>query len=186
MRADIVPGSLFPDYSLATHEGKHRSLSEIQGIDPLIVLLARGHYCPKDAQQHLELARAQAKFNVSYMGLVTISTDTIVVSREFRASVGANWPFLSDPRRIVQKDLDIAEYTDPDHDPMIPHTIVLAPRLRVHSIYNGYWFVGRPTLAELWRDLREVFRQCRPDFDLAPADVRARWPDKTQFYPYPK
>ena len=34
--------------------------------------------------------------------------------------VGANWTFLSDPGRKVQKDLDIAEYTDPaaqSHDP---------------------------------------------------------------------
>jgi hypothetical protein len=30
----------------------------------------------------------------------------------FRNSVGAQWPFLSDPGRIVQKDLDIQEYTD--------------------------------------------------------------------------
>src|SRR5687767_10472258 len=35
----------------------------------------------------------------------------------------ARWTFLSDPGRRVQKDLDIAEYTDPDHNPMIPHTL---------------------------------------------------------------
>jgi hypothetical protein len=43
-------------------------------------------------------------------------------TREFRTSVGAEWPFLSNPGRKVQKDLDIEEYTDPHHDPMIPHT----------------------------------------------------------------
>ena len=31
--------------------------------------------------------------------------------------------------RMVQKDLDIAEYTDPLHNPMIPHVIVLEPGL---------------------------------------------------------
>jgi hypothetical protein len=46
----------------------------------------------------------------------------------------------------VQKDLDIAEYTDPDHNSMIPHTVVLEPGLRVYKIYNGYWFFGRPTV----------------------------------------
>ena len=30
------------------------------------------------------------------------------------------WTFLSDPGRTVQQDLDIAEYTDPEHNPMIP------------------------------------------------------------------
>jgi hypothetical protein len=39
--------------------------------------------------------------------------------------------------RTVQKDLDIQEYTDPEHDP-IPHTLVLKPGLVIHSIYNGY------------------------------------------------
>ena len=37
---------------------------------------------------------------------------------------------------------------------MIPHTLVLKPGLVIHSIYNGYWFWGRPSLDELWRDLR--------------------------------
>ena len=69
--------------------------------------------------------------------------------QEFRASVGAQWPFLSDPGRIVQKDLDIQEYTDPEHDPMIPHTLVLKPGLVVHTIYNGYWFWGRPSVDDL-------------------------------------
>jgi hypothetical protein len=30
---------------------------------------------------------------------------------------------LSDPERKVQKDLDIQEYTDPQNNPMIPHTL---------------------------------------------------------------
>jgi hypothetical protein len=31
-----------------------------------------------------------------------------------------------------------------DRDPMIPHTLVLNHGLVIHSIYNGYWFWGRP------------------------------------------
>lgn len=27
--------------------------------------------------------------------------------------------------RIVQEDLDIREYTDPEHNPMIPYTLIL-------------------------------------------------------------
>ena len=30
MRADIVPGAIFPDYELSDHHGKHRTLSELQ------------------------------------------------------------------------------------------------------------------------------------------------------------
>ena len=39
-------------------------------------------------------------------------------TNEFRSAVGAGM-FLSDPGRRLQKDLDIAEYTDPDHNPAL-------------------------------------------------------------------
>jgi len=107
--------------------------------------------------------------------VATIATDEHHTLQEFRASVGAQWPFLSDPGRIVQKDLDIAEYTDAEHDPMIPHTLVLRPGLIVHSIYNGYWFWGRPSVDELRLDLRAVSRETRPDWDLAAPGLREAW-----------
>ena len=47
MRADIVPGGLFPDYELPDHTGMTRTLSNLQGRDPMILTLPRGHYCPK-------------------------------------------------------------------------------------------------------------------------------------------
>jgi peroxiredoxin len=140
MRPDIVPGSVFPDYELPDHTNTTRRLSEMQGDDPLILTLARGHYCPKEHQQHLQLAGFYPQIAVAYTQVATISTDDHHTSQEFRASVGAQWPFLADPDRTVQRDLDIAEFTDPEHDPMIPHTLVLKPGLVVHSIYSGYWY----------------------------------------------
>ena len=154
MRSDIRPGGTFPDYALPDHTNTVRKLSELQGDDPLVLTLARGNYCPKEHQQHLELAANYPKVAVAYTQIVTISTDDHHSTQEFRASVGAEWTFLSDPGRTIQKDLDIQEYTDPEHDPMIPHTLVLKPGLVIHSIYNGYWFWGRPSFYDLWRDLR--------------------------------
>ncbi len=175
MRSDIRPGGVFPDYSLPDHTGTVRSIGEIQGDDPLVLTLARGHYCPKEHQQHLELASHQAKFAVAYTGIATIATDAHHTLQEFRLSVGAQWPFLSDPERTVQKDLDIQEYTDPDNDPMIPHTLVLKPGRVIHSVYNGYWFWGRPSMADLWRDLRAASSEARPDWDLSTPGLRERW-----------
>ena len=175
MRTDIVPGGIFPDYELPDHTSTQRTLSEIQGDDPMILTLARGHYCPKDQQQHLQLAALQSQVAVAYTRIVTISTDNIVTTREFRASVGANWTFLSDAGRKVQKDLDIKEYTDPENDPMIPHTLVLKPGLVVHSVYNGYWFWGRPSADELRRDLRAATSEIRPDWDLSTPGLREAW-----------
>ncbi|MGZ5126860.1 MAG: hypothetical protein ACXWCY_14195 [Burkholderiales bacterium] len=40
MRSDIVPGAVFPDYALPDHRGKHRTLSELQRSDPLVLVLA--------------------------------------------------------------------------------------------------------------------------------------------------
>ena len=97
MRSDIVPGGIFPDYELPDHTSTPRRLSELQGDDPLILTLARGHYCPKEHQQHLELAAFYPKIAVAYTQIATISTDDHHTLQEFRASVGAQWPFLSDP-----------------------------------------------------------------------------------------
>ena len=127
----------FPTTSCLTTPEQAR-LSDLQGDNPLILTLARGHYCPKEHQQHLQLAAFYPQIAVAYTKIATISTDDHHTSQEFRASVGAEWPFLSDPGRTIQQDLDIQEYTDPAHNPMIPHTLVLKPGLVIHSVYNGY------------------------------------------------
>jgi peroxiredoxin len=188
MRSDITPGATFPDYELSDHRGKHRRLAELQEGDPLVLVLSRGGFCPKDRRQHEGLVQLHREMEVGYCRLVTISTDNLLATNEFRSGVGAHWTFLSDPGRKVQKDLDIAEYTDPDNNPMIPHTLVLEPGLRVHKIYNGYWFFGRPTVEELRLDLRAVLQRCRPDWDISDAAHRAAWAkgEKEKFYPYGK
>jgi peroxiredoxin len=101
MRSDIVPGGTFPDYALPDHTDTVRRLSELQGDDPMVLTLARGHYCPKEHQQHLELGAFQPKLAVAYTRIATIATDEHHTLQEFRASVGAQWPFLSDPGRTV-------------------------------------------------------------------------------------
>jgi hypothetical protein len=101
-----------------------------------------------------------------------IATDDHHTLQEFRASVGAEWTFLSDPGRTI---LDIQEYTDPEHNPMIPHTLVIKPGLVIYSIYNGYWFWGRPSVVDLWHDLRAVKSEIRPDWDLSTSGLREAW-----------
>jgi peroxiredoxin len=175
LRPDIKPGIVFPDYELPDHTNTRRKLSELQGEDPLILTLARGHYCPKEHQQHRQLAEFYPQIAVAYTQIATISTDDHHATQEFRASLGAQWPFLSDPERMVQKDLDIQEYTDPEHNPMIPHTLVLKPGLVIHRIYNGYWFWGRPSVEDLRQDLRAVTREIRHDWDLSTPGLRQKW-----------
>ena len=108
MRADIVPGTIFPDYELSDHTAKHRKLSELQGPHPMVLVLSRGGFCPKDRRQAELLVELHRELEVAYCRLVTISTDNITETNEYRSGVGAHWPFLSDVGRTVQKDLDIA------------------------------------------------------------------------------
>ena len=110
MRSDIVPGVVFPDYELTEHTAKRRKLSELQAQHPMIVVLSRGGFCPKDRRQAEGLVALHRELEVSYCRLITISTDNITETNEFRTGVGAHWPFLSDAGRKVQKDLDIYRY----------------------------------------------------------------------------
>jgi len=128
------------------------------------------------------------EMEVGYCRMVTISTDNLLATMEYRSGVGAHWPFLSDPAGKVRDDLDIAEYTDPIHNPLVPYTLVLEPGLVVFKVYNGYWYFSRPTVEELRHDLRAVLRKCRPDWDLSDRELRAAWKrgEKDRFYPYGK
>jgi hypothetical protein len=44
MRSDIAPGGVLPDYELPDHQNIRRTLSELGGDDPLVLMLSRGHY----------------------------------------------------------------------------------------------------------------------------------------------
>jgi peroxiredoxin len=153
MRPEIEAGAFFPNYELADHDGVARSLAELQGGNPMVLHLSRGGYDPKEHRFLRALVEAAPDFRVGYTRLAVISTDNQLETNEFRDSLGADWPFLSDPERVVQRDLEIQEFTDPVHDPMIPHTFVLEPALRIFRIYNGYWYWGRPSVNELRLDL---------------------------------
>ena len=75
MRSDIVPGAIFPDYELSDHTaGK---LSELQGQHPMVLVLSRGGFCPKDRRQAEGLLELHREMEVGYCRLVTISTDNI-------------------------------------------------------------------------------------------------------------
>src|ERR1700689_5712170 len=111
MRSDIVPGAMFPDYELTDHTAKRRKLSELQGQHPMVVVLSRGGFCPKDRRQAEGLVELYRELEVAYCRLITIRTDNITETNEYRSGVGAHFHFLSDPGRVGPKDLSIAEKT---------------------------------------------------------------------------
>jgi peroxiredoxin len=79
MRADIVEGATLPDYELPDHTDTPRSLSLLQGNDPMILTLNRGVYCPKDRQQLIQLVEFNKQLAVGFVRLVTITTDNLIL-----------------------------------------------------------------------------------------------------------
>lgn len=179
-------GATLPDYELKDHEGQSRKLSALQKNNPMILTLSRGHFCPKEHQFHKKLVHFYPELAVSYIELVTITTDEQLELLEFKSALGAQWTFLGDPKRKVQQDLDIKEYTDPKHNPMIPHILILKPTLKIFKIYNGYWYMGRPSIHELIQDLRGVSKEIHFDWDLGKTEVKQAWHnnEKEKFWPY--
>jgi peroxiredoxin len=154
-----------PDFRLPDHAGHERSLSEVVAGDPAIVGFFRGFWCPKEQAFMRRLVALQDDLEVAYARIVSVSVDPPRVSAAFRAGLGARWTFLSDEQREVQEQLGLRETTDTLNHPYVPAVFVVRPDLSVHSHYDGYWYLGRPTLDELLTDLRAVAREVRADWD---------------------
>ena len=155
-----------PDLALLDQGEVLRSLSELAGGDPLMVHCYRGWFCPKEWAWFPELLALAERADVAYTALVSVSVEPTQAA--LRAGMGARWPLLSDQGRTAQAELDLLEHTDTEHHPYVPTVFVLFPDLPVYSVYNGYWFWGRPSMADLWRDLREVTRRVRSDWEVPP------------------
>jgi peroxiredoxin len=171
----LVPGATLPDFELPDQDGVRRRLSELQGSDPMILLLGRGEHCPRERQHQRSLVEFYGWCAVAFTQLVTILPNDLHDVGRLRISTGAYWPYLSDGDLEVQTALDIREYTDPHHPANVPHTVVLGPELLIDKVYVGYWFWGRPSPYQLWEDLQDLFRRVKPDFDPLSAEARAAW-----------
>jgi cold shock CspA family protein/peroxiredoxin len=176
MTTNLCLGDVFPDFELPDHRNKPRRLSEftrpslldeklgfVDGY-PLILVFGRGFFCPRDQEQMRQLVRFQSELAVNYGKLVTVSVDPPRVQAAFRAGLGAEWPFLSDEEREVIRRIDILDETEGEYAYTAqPYTVVLRADLTIHKVYNGWFFVGRPTLEELRHDLRAIM-ETRSDY----------------------
>ena len=107
----------------------------------------------------------QEELAINYCKLAVVSVDAPEVNDAFRTGLGAEFPFLSDHDRKVVKLLDMTETSKSKGRTAMPHTFSLLPDLTIQNVYNGYWYLGRPTLDELRADLRAMLRKVRPDFN---------------------
>ncbi|MGO8949057.1 MAG: cold shock domain-containing protein [Ktedonobacterales bacterium] len=185
MATNLQLNDQFPDVELLDHQNELVRLSHLtrpSSLDqrlgfvdgyPLILVFFRGFFCPRDQQQMRLLLQFHDELAVNYGKLAAVSVDTPLVNAAFRAGLGAQWPFFSDEPRTVIKRIAILDETEGEYAYRAqPYTFVLHPDLRIHRIYNGWFFVGRPTLEELRQDLRAIM-QTRTDYQYEAYDTAA-------------
>jgi peroxiredoxin len=175
MLKDLNPGDTFPDFELPDEHGVMHRLSELQGGNPMVVQLGRGQHCPRERQHHRELLRFHEWCGVLESELVTIVPNNLHDTLKLKMTTGAHWTFLADVDLKVRETLGIDEYVDDRHTASVPHTVVIGPGLEIHKIYVGFWFFGRPSVYELWADMRDVRMQHEYNFDPLAPGVRAEW-----------
>ncbi len=96
-----------------------------------------------------------------------MSVDPPRVQAAFKAGLGARFPFLSDEAHSLTDELGIRETTDKLHGPLpVPFTFALLPDLTIHRIFNGWYFVGRPTPEELRLSIRGMVGAIVKDADF--------------------
>lgn len=169
MTTNLQVGDRFPNFELPNHNNEPMQFSQFTQPSlmdeklgfcdgyPLILVFYRGFFCPRDQQQFSQLVQFQRELAVNYCQLVTVSVDPPLVQAAFRAGLGAQWPFLSDQNREIIKQIKILDETEGEYAYRAqPYTFVLRPDLTISKIYNGWFFVRRPTLAELRLDLRAI------------------------------
>ncbi len=106
----------------------------------------------------------QPELRINYCKLITVSVDDRMNTNEVRDALGADWPFLMDPDRRLLHELQMTDTTDKAHGEVyIPYTFILDRDRSIYKIYNGWWFVGRPTSEEIRMDLRALMSR-RPDW----------------------
>ncbi len=152
-----------PDLELLDHAGNRRRLSELVAGDPTLLHTWRGPWCPKEQRFFRRLVALQDEMEVAYSRVVSLSVDPQPVVAAYRAGLGARWTFLCDPEREALDLLGLRETTDTVNHPYVPAVFTLAPDLRIHAAYDGYWYWGRPTMEELRQDMRAVTRAVRED-----------------------
>lgn len=106
------------------------------------------------------VAHLQPELHVNYCKLISVSVDDQMNTRETRDALGADWPFLMDSDRKLLHELEMSDTTDSRHGEVyIPYTFILDRDRTIYKIYNGWWYVGRPTVEEIRMDFRALISQ---------------------------
>lgn len=135
-------GSLPPTFRLPDSSGQVRSLDELGGGKPLVVLFFRGAFCAT-ARRDL-LAWSDIRERIEWLGaeLVAISVDPVEELARLKATLELSFVLLSDADFAVSREWGIYESDERDEGPQ-PHgepgTFVLdaAGKLAFSQLQSG-------------------------------------------------
>ena len=94
MSEKLQPGMTLPDFELYDENGDVHTLSELQGEDPMILLLGRGEHCPRERQHQKELIKLHEWCAVGFANMVTVLPNDQHETYKLKISTPATWTYL--------------------------------------------------------------------------------------------
>ncbi len=171
MTTNLRVGDVFPDFELPDHRKQPRRLSgyvkpQSHGREarlhrrlPARRDLRSGVFLPARPAAHAPTravpVRAGGQLRQARDGQHRRAAGGGRLSRRARGGVALP---LDERREVIR--VGILDETEGEYAYVSqPFTFVLRPDLTIHKIYDGWFFVGRPTLEELRQDLREIMER---------------------------
>lgn len=102
-RVELAPGDDAPDFELAASDGRTYRLSSFRGHSTVVMAWFPKAFtggCTAECESIGANRRALRQFNVVYFGA---SVDQPETNRQFAASMGIDYPILSDPGKSVAR-----------------------------------------------------------------------------------
>jgi thioredoxin-dependent peroxiredoxin len=99
----LAPGDDAPDFELAASDGRTYRLSSFRGHSAVVIAWFPKAFtggCTAECESIGASRRALDQFNVTYFGA---SVDRLETNRRFAASMGIDYPILSDPGKSVAR-----------------------------------------------------------------------------------
>lgn len=106
LAAELTVGDAAPDFNLQASDGKTYSLADFKGKQAVVVAWFPKAFtggCTAQCKSMAEGSAALHKFDVAYFTASVDSVDGEKGNKAFAASVGADYPILSDPTKETAK-----------------------------------------------------------------------------------
>jgi thioredoxin-dependent peroxiredoxin len=101
-RAELKAGDVAPDFTLAASDGRTYHLSELRGRVVVIAWFPKAFTagCTSECQS---IGMSRAALGAFDTAIFAASCDTVKTNRAFAASMGIDFPILSDPDKTVAR-----------------------------------------------------------------------------------